>query len=101
MIFFKLLSYFHIKFRFLKARKKLMKSKSLPLPFAFSSFFFRAKGDLSVLIQSIRKDDRRDFCVINKITSTHLVISDPCQNKSVCFENDTKQFLSIKNIYNS
>ena len=29
---------------------------------------------------------------------THLVISDPCQNKSVSLENDTKLFLSIKNI---
>ena len=46
----------------------------------------------------MRKDDNSELCVIIKIALTHLVISDPCQNKSLYFENDTKQFLSIKNI---
>ena len=31
---------------------------------------------------------------------SHWEISDPCEN-TVCFENDTKQLLSIKNIFNS
>ena len=35
---------------------------------------------------------KKVFFVINKIALTHLVISDPCQNKSGFFENYTKQF---------
>ena len=55
----------------------------------------------TVLIKCIRKDGKGDFCVISKIALTNWVISDPCRSIIMCFEIDTKQFLSIKNIYNS
>ena len=59
------------------------------------------KVNETVLIKNIRKDDKLDFSVINKIAVTHWVISDTFQNKSVCIDNYTKQFLSTKNMYNS
>ena len=71
------------------------------MSFAFSLFFVGQKINETVLIQNIIKDDKWDFCVINKKAVTHWVISDTRQNKCVCIDNDTKQFLSIKNIYNS
>ena len=46
IIFFKLLLYFHVVFRFLEESKTFMKSKSLSLSVAFSlSFFCRAKSE--------------------------------------------------------
>ena len=72
-----------------------MKSKFLHLCFAFGLFFVWQKMNKTVLIKGRRKDEKRGFFVINKIALTHLVISDPCQNKSAFFENYTKQFLSI------
>ena len=71
------------------------------MSFAFSLFFVGQKIDETVLIQNIIKDDKWDFCVINKKAVTHWVISDTRQNKRVCIDNDAKQFLSIKNMYNS
>ena len=78
-----------------------MKSKHLSLFFALSPFFVEQKVNKTVLIKSIRKDGTLSFCVINKISLNNYFISDSCQNKSVSFENDTKHFLDIKNIYNS
>ena len=44
-----------------------MKSKSLSLPFAFSPFFVGQKVNKTVLIKSISKDEKRDFCAICKV----------------------------------
>ena len=42
-----------------------------------------------------------EIFLINKIALAHWDISDPCQNKILCFENDAKQFLSAENMFNS
>ena len=57
-IFFKLLSYFYIIFRFLKASITFLKSKSLSLSFAYSLFFAGQKVNKSALNKIIRKDNK-------------------------------------------
>ena len=49
-MFFKLLSYFDIIFRFLEANKTFMKSKSLALSFALSLLFCNTEGEQNRLI---------------------------------------------------
>ena len=57
-IFFKLLSHFHIIFRFLEASKNLMKSKLCLCLLLLVSFFVGQKVNKTVLINSIKKDDK-------------------------------------------
>ena len=58
-----------------------MKSKPLFLYFAFGTFLYffvgQSKVNQTILIQKMRKDDKWNFCVINKIALTQWVISNP------------------------
>ena len=58
IIFFKLLSYFHIIFRFLEASKTFMKSKLCLCLLLLVCFFVGQRVNKTVLINSIKKDNK-------------------------------------------